>query len=92
MLAIPGTWVAKPMLYSPKTESRANSLAMVLSAGEVLAILTMLRSADKESDRTLASTLVPGSHIRTATSSANASQVVLCAESPTLAWKRLNMI
>ena len=48
----------------------------------------MLRRADSESDRTLANTVVPGSHSLMATSKAKASQVVLWTESPVLAWKR----
>ena len=74
--------VATPTVYRPRTESRAISLAMRASAGELLASLTMLRSADKLSDLILANTCVPGSQILMATKIAKASHVVLCLQSP----------
>ena len=79
-----------PTLYKPKVASNAISRAMRLSDGEALCSLTMLRSADRESDRTLARTFVPGSHSRIATKIAKASQSVLKLESPMVARKRLS--
>jgi len=52
--------VATPTVYRPRTESSAISLAIRPSAGELLASLTMLRSADRLSDLILAKTRVPG--------------------------------
>ena len=83
---------ATPIVYNPRTRSRASSLAMRLSPGAVLDIFAMLRRAYKESDRTLASTaagvvFVPN-HILHATRIARASHVVLNAESPLVALKR----
>ena len=46
---------------------------MRLRSADELASLTMLRSADNESDRTLAVTVVPGSQSRIATSNARSS-------------------
>ena len=81
-------WVARATVYSPSTESSDSSRAIRLSEGDLLAILTKLRSADNESDLTLATTLDPGSQTRTATKSAKASHAVLCAGSPTFAPNR----
>ena len=71
-----------PIVYNPCTESKANSLAMRLRSADLLANLTMLRNAERESERTLAVTVVPGSHKRMATSKASASHVVLWRDSP----------
>ena len=76
--------MATPTVYSPSTESNAISLAMRLRAGELLDNLTILLSADKESDLIRASTWVPGSQSLMATKIANASHVVLCFDSPVL--------
>ena len=70
--------MATPTVYSPSTESNAISLATRLRAGELLDNLTILLSADKESDLIRASTWVPGSQSLMATKTANASHVVLC--------------
>ena len=74
--------VATPTVYKPRTESNAISLAISPNSGELLASLTMLRSADRLSDLILAKTCVPGSQILIATRIARASHVVLCLQSP----------
>ena len=50
---------------------------MKLRALELLETLTIDRKPGRKSDRTLANTLVPGSHNLMATKRAKASQVVL---------------
>ena len=84
--------VATPTVYRPRTESSAISLAIRPNAGELLASLTMLRSADRLSDLILAKTRVPGNQSLMATRMARASHVVLCLESPffpNLRWSAL---
>ena len=49
---------------------------------------TMLRNAERLSERTRASTDVPGNQSRIAIRRARPSHVVLKAESPREAWKR----
>ena len=55
-MATPGMRVASPKEYRPSTESKANSLATMLRAGEELESLTIALRAESESDRTLANT------------------------------------
>ena len=88
VLEMPGMWVASPISYCPTAWSSAISRATVLRPGAGLDILTIARSPDKESDRMRAKKEVPGSQIRHAMSSANASHRVLKADSPAFAWNR----